>query len=39
MPQMFAASRIVESGISALTPLLTGSKNERCCFGNIIVEV
>jgi methanogenic corrinoid protein MtbC1 len=39
LPQMFAASRIVESGISALTPLLTGSKNEMCCFGNILVEV
>jgi trimethylamine corrinoid protein len=39
LPQMFAASRIVESGISALTPLLTGSKNEMCCFGNIVVEV
>lgn len=39
LPQMFAASRIVESGISALTPLLTGSKNKMRCFGNIVVEV
>jgi len=39
LPQMFAASRIVESGISAFTSLPAGSKNGMCCFGNIVAEV
>jgi methanogenic corrinoid protein MtbC1 len=37
LAEIFEASHIVESGIDVLRPVIMGSKNDVCLFGNLVV--